>query len=365
MSARFLPGEILEAVIAGPVGRRGVLVRLPTGFVVAETDIPLQVNERLRVKVEQMQPKVMLRILDRNVSEVSKIDEYLRLYRADPKALLKSFSLVNEIFGVKGMAEAPNDAVVADLLKIMQNVSSMVLSRDTATNPMFIRDFISGLGLLLERRLAGNIRSGRRSFQDIFGSPDDREGGLKAQLLRLLASLAMEVDENGQTNQAGATRNRGINQFAKFFIESIETFQVLNVHCQENEQKYFLQIPCQMPDGLRMQDLIVEWDGDGENTRATGESCRFILFMDMDILGRLMIDAALSKTAINCHIRCGEDATADFLSSYLDQLKSRLTVAGYRVGALTLETDGDIESTRYRYFQERVVHAADTVNLFA
>ena len=363
--SRIVPGEILEAVIAGSAGGRSVLVRLAQGLVTAETDVPLQVNERLLVRVEQIHPNMVLRIIERDVSEAVRINDYRRLYGANPQALLQAFSLADEIFGVKGLTESLNHAALRDLQKIIKTIPSLVLSQDTHGNPFFLRDFISGLGLMLERRLAGGLNRGRRNVQAKPERLNSAEGGLKAQLARLFSSLSLEVDEKNQADQSSALRSRGIERFAASFIEAIETLQVINVFYQENEHSYLLQIPCLMPDGLRMQDLVIELDGNRKDGQSTDGSCRFVLFMDMDALGRLMIDTALSGLAINCHIRCDIDSAVDFLSPFLDQLKDRLAAAGYRVVEVTCRTDGDIASTRDRYLRDQILHATDVVNLFA
>jgi hypothetical protein len=363
--SRFVPGEIMEAVITGTAGWRGVLLRLAQGLVVAKTDVPLQVNERLLVRVEQLHPQVVLRIIEREVTEAVRINDYRRLYGANPQALLKAFSLADKIFGVKGLTEGLNHAAVRDLQMVMKTIPSLILSQDTQGNSFFLRDFISGLGLLLERRLARGLDKSRRNIQDKAQTHGGDEGGLKVQLARLFSSLALEIEEKNHTDQAGTLRSRGIGRFAASFIEAIETLQVLNVFYQESEHSYLLQIPCLMPDGLRMQDLVIELDGNRKDGKSTGSSCRFVLFMDMDALGRLMIDTALSGSAIDCHIRCGIDSAADFLSLFLDQLKDRLTAAGYRVGEVTCEIDGDIASTRDRYLRDQILHATDVINLFA
>ena len=363
--SRFVPGEMLEAVIAGSAGRRGLLVRLPQGLVVANTDIPLQVNERLLVRVEQLHPQVVLRIIEREVSEAGRINDYRRLYGANPQALLQALSLADKIFGVKGLTEGLNHAAVRDLQKIIKTIPSLILSHDTQGNPFFLRDLISGLGLLFERRLARSLDRARRNIQDESETHDGDEKGLKAQLSRLFSSLALESEEKIHTDTAAVLRGRDIRRFAASFIEAIETLQVINVFYQESEHRYLLQIPCLMPDGLRMQELVIELDGERKDEDATGSSCRFVLFMDMDALGRLMIDTTLSGSAISCCIRCSIESAADLLSLSLDQLKGRLEAAGYRIGSVTCETDGDIESLRDRYLLEQILQETDVINLFA
>ena len=92
----FLPplsvNEVVEADVLEKIGDRKLAILLKTAKILVDSEIPFKGGEKITVKVEQLHPRVILRFIqNEKKTEDSKISDYLKSYRSNPKALYDLF----------------------------------------------------------------------------------------------------------------------------------------------------------------------------------------------------------------------------------------------------------------------------------
>ena len=80
-------GENLNVLVLGNSLERKILLQIKNSTLLADSPFPLQSGETLTVRVDQLHPMIVLRMIPREDAEISKINEFLKLYRSNPDAL--------------------------------------------------------------------------------------------------------------------------------------------------------------------------------------------------------------------------------------------------------------------------------------
>ena len=84
--------EVVEADVLEKVGDRKLLILLKTAKILADSEIPFKVGEKITVKVERLHPRVVLRFIQNPEKlQDSGIADYVRFYRSNPKAVCAFF----------------------------------------------------------------------------------------------------------------------------------------------------------------------------------------------------------------------------------------------------------------------------------
>jgi len=85
-------GEVVEAEIMKSARYGKALILLKNSLVMAYSGLPLRKGEKIAVRVAQLHPGVVLRIVRNEISQKSGLMDYLRFYRSNPKALFELFT---------------------------------------------------------------------------------------------------------------------------------------------------------------------------------------------------------------------------------------------------------------------------------
>ncbi len=355
----FNPGEVLKGFVLQSGTNNRVLLQIGDSRVIADTQTPLKAGEQLVLRVEETGPKTILQILGESYPEAQKINQYLILNRSQPRSLSDIFLVLKQKLDATALSETHPESLKEDARKISQLMESLVYSPQTMQSPGYIKDYIQGLGLLLEhglfRALDGNTRlAGAR----------DREG-LKGGLLKLTALLQELAGTSGSipADQIEAINN--LLRQSQSSITAIEIQQVLNVLSQEEGRPYFLSIPMSFPDGIRFQDLYMEKGNDGERDIAGNARHRFILFLDMDILGEMMAEVQLTGEKVRCRLRCQEEGSQILIASLMAELKDRLESAGLKVEEASCCLDPKLTQLRDECRREHRIDNREALSLYA
>jgi hypothetical protein len=344
----FSIGEVLEAVVRERFADNRVLVGLKDATLIADIEGPLADEKTLRVRVERLQPQVLLRVLKAPSDEMQRIGEYVRFQRAQPDALLKFLSTAATLLTSPDM-----EAAVADremFQQILRALQSLLISREMVRNPSFVKEFLSQLGIFFEKDL-------EKAFLE---KKPPQEGTLKGLLLKLAASLQ---DPSGSLPSTESTRR--LSELVEKGINAIEAQQVVNVLLQESNQTFMLQIPLLFPQGLRMQEVYIEGDREPSAEQDEQRRYRIVFFLDMTAIGTLMVDAGVKGQTVSCALRSEDAAVCDFINPLLTALQDRFLALGYDVAYLGCYPDNNLALTRDRYRQGLALYEQDAVNVFA
>jgi hypothetical protein len=347
-------GEIVAAEIVRNGPGHKVLVSLKNQRLWAESEVPLKAGDVLTVRVEQTQPKVILRIWERALAGISKVDECLRTYRSNPNALLNMITMAASVLDDGRLAHTLRTTI----RNILDVIHTLVLSEKTAGNPRFLRDYIANLGLTLESSLT---KLSKRADRDAVAGPRTLKG--------LLMKLSGEIGDTrgvaaSQTPEAMAALDR-LAQFCDESISAIEAEQTLNIQSWEKENKFMVSIPLNFPGGMRSGDVLIYGDKNHRHGGEKGENIKTVLLLDMDALGELVIDAGMKAKKVTCHIQCENEELESFISQYLGELAEGFRTVGMEVDWLDCTVAENLSQKRQHVLMEKVSSAQEEVNLFA
>lgn len=350
-------GEILETRVIEKLSDRNILIALKGIKMPAESEVALNKGDAVRVRVESLHPQVILRIMGGAFTEESQVMDYLRWQRANPDALsqmvTEAFSLLNGENLGKILRYLPEEV----LQRTSQMFKLLVLSQETRGGN-FVKDYLGNLGMLTESHLRKIMEGGQG-----VNKGDLTPQNLKSLLVRLSDAIQNLLMKREALDNEGVITLTKLSEFVDSSLKTIESQQIMNFILQEAESKYLFQIPILFPDSVRKGDIFIEYDRDKRNKEHEGHY-RVIVFLNMDILGEMIIEAKLEGTILGCLIKCKDQETCDFVSSFLEELRRALVAAGCEISAMTCVAGGDLTGEKIEYYQDRIVYAREVVDIF-
>lgn len=353
-------GEIVEAKVLAKSSPSKYLLSLKNYQFAADGEVNLQQGAKVMVKVEQLQPQIVLRILgqDGAVANLNLLTDSLRLYRANPEALMDIFQKGAEILQQSARNERLPESIKENIKNIQKILESLLISPASLKDPLFLKNYITKLGLSLERQwqaLAGQDKSvGQQGPAD----------SLKSSLLKLATDLQVLQKEGSVLDPAELPKVQQLAKFTEAAVKAIETQQLINVFSQESENKYLLQLPLFFPSGVRTGEIMIDAQQKGREDNGTRNKFHVVMFLDMDNLGNMMVDATLAGNKLNAVFKFADQGAQEYFSSLIDDLKVALRQAGYECDYLTCMMAADISSERKDCHRE-VLGEQDAVNLYA
>lgn len=309
-------------------------------------------------KVGQSSPPLTPRILGQELAPVALLTDALRFYRANPDALLGIFKKGQEIFYHPADSAGLSASAKEALVNIQKLMETLLVSPASLKDPLFLRNYITNLGLSLESQWQALAKQEKPLSQP----PADN---LKGSLLKLSAALQAQLKENSSLRAAELPELQLLAKFTEGAAKAIETQQLLNVFSQENGDKYLLPIPLFFPTGVRNGEIIID-TGQGEGKRKGGMEDKFhvVMFLNMDNLGDMMVDATLAGKKLSGVFKFADQEAREYFSSFMDALRAALRQAGYECDYLTCTTTPNIRMERQDYHRE-IFREQDAVNLYA
>ncbi|OPY90872.1 MAG: hypothetical protein A4E73_02277 [Syntrophaceae bacterium PtaU1.Bin231] len=360
--AGLVVGDTLEALVTGILDPRRVLLDVKGSGVVAESSVALHAGDRLTVRVEEVEPKILLQVLRTETPDVEKTGGYLRLQRSQPQSLAQLFGLLPEALRAENLPllqQPSTRKLIGDVLRIIGN---LVVTQGTLKDPLFVRNYPGQLGLLLESGLLKGLQGGGKDART--GAAPGPGENLKGLLLRLSEELRLQVAAQTADRPAADPAARVLS-FLEASVKSIETQQVMNAASLQSDATCFLQIPFQAADGIRIQDVYIQVDREAERQGRGEEKSRLVFMLNLDAVGEMMIDAKFAGRALECRIKCVGEAVREFVAARIGALEQGLARAGYEVRLLDCVARPDLTEDRMEFLGSLSLYRRDSVNLFA
>ena len=351
-------GEILEAGVIEKVSNQKILITLKGINLPANCEVDLNAGDTIRVKVESLNPQVILRIVGRGDLEESRATDFLRWYRTNPDALSQMMTEAFRQFNTENLGKLLRYLPKEDFQNLFKIINSLFLSPETEGSS-FVKDYLSNLGLLTESQLR-KVLEGESGI----GEGDFHQQNLKSLLMKLSDDLHNLLAGKESFDHEEGIRLKILSEYVDSSIKTIESHQIINFVLQETESKYLFQIPVLFPDGVRKSDIFVEYDRNARREGYKGQY-RIIFFLDMDILGETIIEAELKGDKIGCLIKCEDQGVCDFISPFLTELRESLSAAGCEIDTVKCIAGGDLVKEKIDYYQDRVLYARDIIDFFA
>lgn len=354
-------GETLEATVLEKLAGNKYTVALKNTHIPATSNFPLNIGEKLTVKVNSLYPQIVLNFIGINSQGgTAAVNENLMQWRANPEALVQMAGKFAGIARLLKNIDFPVTFLEDDIKKLIKLFDEIILSRQTKANRLFLKDFASRIGLLPENSLNQTVKDS--SPKAIVKPLNDN---LKALLLKLSAAANDILRGDPQPDTELKLKLNNIMAFAGEALKTIEVNQVINSVFQESDNGLVLQIPVALAGGFRSADILITPDGKDEQGKKNFSSCSVVLFLDLDILGKIAANANFRTGSINCVIRCEREEIRNLIADNLDELKNALTQTGYRIGYIDCVQEEGLTEGREEFLARQSFFVDQLVNFFA
>ena len=297
---------------------------------------------------------------NKNQNGDSIINKNLLQWRTNPEALLQVIDKVAGFAKLLETLDLPQAITKSDVEKLIKLFDNIIFSPRTKNNPLFLKDFVSRIGLLLEsslKQLAYDFSKGRIE--------KPLEDNLKALLLKLSSAVGDVLRENPKLDIEIMAKLANISAFTDEALKAIEVKQVINSVFQDSDNGLVLQVPVALVDGFRLADIFIAPERKDEQGKIKFSSCSVAVFLDLDILGKIAVNANVREGGINCIIKCEREEIKDLISNNLDELKKALVRTGYRVGYIDCVQEEGLMHEREEFLAGQSFFADQLVNFFA
>lgn len=352
-------GEILEATVLEKLAGNKYMLAWKNQQTSATSSVPLNAGEKLLVKVDSIQPQLVLNIIgNENQKSNVQINDKLLQWRVNPESLLHvidKFTGLTKLFQSVDLPPAISKSDIEKLIKLFDNI---IFSSRTKNNPLFLKEFVSQIGLIPEKtlkQLAANTVEGRVE--------KPQEDNLKALLLKISSSVNEIIREGSEPDAEIMTKLVNIASFTEDALNAIEVKQAVNSVLQENDNGLMLQIPLALTGGFSLADIFISSEEKGQGEKKFS-SCSVAIFLDLDFLGKIAVKANFRDGGIDCIIKCESKEVKTLVSNNLDGLRNSLSKTGYRVGYIDCVQEEGLMQKKEEFISNRSCFADHLVNFF-
>lgn len=353
-------GETLTATIIEKTSINQYLINIKGVAIAAESDVNLITGQKYPVKVQGVHPQIVLNVMDGVKSQAdAKIHEAVVRWRMNPDALVELQSKVAE-FSLRIQSGDLKLAFSAkEVDKLLDHFRQIIFSSRSLKNHLFIKEFISRMGIMLESNLA-KMASGQITENMSLNLTDN----LKASLLKLSAAITDAIKDPSRLEAQMLSRAGNLANFVSEALQVIESRQAVNVLYQKNESGLYMQIPMELGRFLRQADIFIFPDNKKENDSKKYLSVNVLIFLDLDYLGDITIKASINKGHMRLMILCESDESKEVIDAASDSLKKTLDTAGYCIERMECIKAPDLKKKREDFVLQQVLKSSDLVDQF-
>jgi len=353
-------GDTVEATVIKALPGNQYLLNIKNSSMLADSQMPLTAGEKITVQVEKLTPGILLRVISATQSEAAVINKYLLLHRSNPVALGEIFSKIGELLANSKSLPPSLTIISTNLEKISQLSGKILVSGITQPHVNNLTDYAKSLGLNMEHDLVKCLVQGSK-----IPNGDDQTS-VKRLFMDILQNLKAFMGDASNIDDALLNQLKQLRSFTEESISSLETRQILNVLSRESDGPYILQLPFAFPEGVRMQDIYIDRENEqGKEDEGKTASFRMTIFLDLDQMGEITLDARFQDKKIDCVFHCQNEDISHFVGSYLDELKVKLEGAGYDVGGLQCLVEENVHIMKQEYLTRQPFNNRLALNLFA
>jgi hypothetical protein len=301
----FALGEIIPVKWVRSLDPQRVLIQVKGKELVAETAFPIPEGAEFQVRVEQLEPRVIFKLLMPTSGASVSFSLLKKYWVGDPPLEL----LAESWEALKSVVEPSLPKEVRDTWARIQETTKQFSGKlESGADPQALARIIDQSGLNLENKLLRLIASdGKPSFQAAL------EGDLKGLLLKMKAQLERVAPETARQLQPP--------------IQKMELYQLLNAG-EGDPSKLLLLIPLFFPEGLRWTEVL--FSGDRRERDPAGDPERALLFLlDLPTLGKLQIEIQIHENRLYGRFKTADPGIGEYLEENISRLADRLGTAGY------------------------------------
>jgi len=362
-SFTFTRGDVLRALIVQKLNNNEFLLETNGTTILAESNLSLNVGETLKLKVVETHPRVILSLPFYPDGEEIYFKNHLAVFRSFPQGML---NLVKEgLQLLQGDLQALSPFVEKVDMNAFQNIiNSLIFSEKSLNNPLFFKQFITNMGYLIEHSLG---KYAERSMEKEMAMGKAADKSLKRLLSHLSSRLQLlmadSADSGGDPKLLDSLKS--LANYVDSSLDTIYNQQVVNVISQEENQGYYFQIPIKCADDLRIADLYINLTDRNATKNKGNDPCQFVMFLNMDALGDMMVDIKYVQKKIWGTFKCSRSDSCDFMQEFLSQLNDRLNLSGYGPNSFHVYRDSKLAEEQSAFINNKINFSKEIIKCFS
>lgn len=268
---KLIKNEIVTGKVLRPFSLSKSLLFIKGKKVIAGTRVPLREGMVLSLKVEEVSPNIILKLLDTNINSRGAVNTSIILSSIKEnlwKSLCQGLNH-DPLFGTD----------IKSFKKLMNDLSQRLFLKP---DPDLLRKIIENSGFCWEAKLKNLVLRKTTRKQNV--------GKLATGDLKGLGSKILSLMEGKQV-------------LLKRFLSTIENIQLLNQMGLEQDRKLFIPIPIQFPDGFfTVGQLLIKLNQkkkeDHEEEGTKNGLLKISFLLELSNLGSLRSDLTIKEKEI-------------------------------------------------------------------
>lgn len=305
-------GQDLDALVVEELDGGRLLLKIGATLIDADSPGGLAAGQHLRLRIEQLQPNVVLHVTD---IEPAIEAEAARLFRSHLPAHADSGELLDSLQNELAALTKPRAGATPTLAKLstLRESIAALLAGGTPLTSEKLAVLARDGGLFYEAKL---FTAAANDFQRML---DIADHDLKGLLLAALQESEARVFSTGLQHALSAQ------------LDNLETQQAVNLLAQLHGGAFQMQIPFFTGTGFSTAALAVERDGHApagkQGKEDGGYSVLFLL--DLENFGRTRIDAHMDAKELRAMFYVDRDGSLRVIRQELPAFRETLAALGY------------------------------------
>lgn len=334
---KLIKNEIVKGKVLKSFSLNKALLFIKGRKVLARTHVPLREGRVLSLKVEEVSPNPVLKLLGEKISNLGAVNISMIL-SAIKENLWKSL--------FEGINQYPlSETDIKQFKQLMNDLSQNLFLK---TDPELLRGLIDKSGLGWEAKLRKIVIN--KTFSQ------DNLNKLIAEDLKGLGSKLLALMEENEV-----LLNR--------FVSTIKNIQLLNHLGLEQESKVFLPIPIQFPDGFfTVGQLLIHLNQRQTDEHKGGKKdkgfFRISFLLELSNLGPLRSDLTIKEKEIYGRFLLAKEETKLLIEENIPSFISNLQEKGFSVLQLECQIKAP-EIVKQSLIKEIIKEEGCTISLVA
>ena len=313
-------GQEINAIVVSELDDGRIVLNVGGSLIEANNPGGLAPGQNLRLRVDFLEPQIMLHIIEQEPTIEGEASSLLRqrlpgLTDQDKTLIAFPEKLVSSIILLDGTT--PRSA-----LEKLRSFVADILDNQQPLTPERLMQFVRDGGLHYESKLFRAIGENSSDLAAI------AEHDLKGLLLGALTDL--------EAGAGGVVPRRAIAGE----LDHLEVQQAVNLLAQLEGQPLQIRIPFFTGAGFTDVALSVQRDGKGrsEESKTAAEGYTIMFLLDLDNFGRMRIDAHLKALDLRVIFYVDREESAALLRREIPAFAATLKTMGYREVLLAART---------------------------
>jgi hypothetical protein len=313
-------GEILRGTVVQSLDPHRAWMKFGDQTILVESQIPLPQNTELAFVVKEIQPQIILKLLDGHSAD-PQVASLLKKYFSSDVPLEKILEQLSSLWG------AGKEKFPPSLEKLAQQFRAFIerfsFPRESSPNAQALRDLVADSGLFWEARIKQWIEGGKNEPFVQLLQRDFKGFGLKflAQLEEGFHQMKLESEEF----QAMRELLGGLEGI----LRKIEFYQILTHQPPEGQERIFLLLPFWLGTHLQFVELCLSFPREKE--KASEEEEQSLLFLlQLPALGKLRVEVKINQKNLYCVFLSPDPQISRFIQDAIPVLERELKNLGFQ-----------------------------------